>query len=121
MSLSLECDGLPNCGEDTIPNPDEACFKVLSISQLLLDQRMLFCSNSDPLVFCSPQSRLVHPVGRHPSSVRVLFRQNTHQTHQEGQVVVTQHSSSCYGTRSTHARAERNNQQDRDDARYTLS
>ena len=28
MSLSLACDGLPNCGDNTIPNPDEACFKV---------------------------------------------------------------------------------------------
>ena len=28
MSLSLACDGLPNCGENIIPNADEACFKV---------------------------------------------------------------------------------------------
>ena len=28
MIFSLACDGLPNCGENQIPNPDEACFKV---------------------------------------------------------------------------------------------
>ena len=28
MSLSLACDGLPNCGETAIPNSDEQCFKV---------------------------------------------------------------------------------------------
>jgi hypothetical protein len=28
MSFSLACDGLPNCGDNQIPNPDEACFKV---------------------------------------------------------------------------------------------
>lgn len=32
MSLSLACDGLPNCGENIIPNADEACFKVTSNS-----------------------------------------------------------------------------------------
>ena len=31
MSLSLACDGLPNCGENIIPNADEACFKVTGI------------------------------------------------------------------------------------------
>ena len=33
MSLSLACDGLPNCGENIIPNADEACFKVDKLSK----------------------------------------------------------------------------------------
>lgn len=50
MSLSLACDGLPNCGENTIPNPDEACFKIhwssvlLSlVSYILLAITLLLC------------------------------------------------------------------------------
>jgi len=50
MSLSLACDGLPNCGENIIPNADEACFKIhwssvlLSlVSYILLAITMLLC------------------------------------------------------------------------------
>jgi len=50
MSLSLACDGLPNCGDNTIPNPDEACFKIhwssvlLSlVSYILLAITLLLC------------------------------------------------------------------------------
>ena len=28
MSFSLACNGLPNCGDNQIPNPDESCYKV---------------------------------------------------------------------------------------------
>ena len=28
MSMSLACDGIPNCGQDYLPNMDENCFKV---------------------------------------------------------------------------------------------
>ena len=31
MSMSLACDGIPNCGQDYLPNMDENCFKVCSI------------------------------------------------------------------------------------------
>merc|ERR1719219_3392388 len=50
MSISLACDGLPNCGENQIPNPDEACFKIhwssvlLSlVSYILLAITLLLC------------------------------------------------------------------------------
>lgn len=50
MSLSLACDGLPNCGEKEIPNTDEACFKIhwssvlLSlVSYILLAITLLLC------------------------------------------------------------------------------
>ena len=28
MSINLACDGIPNCGQDYLPNMDENCFKV---------------------------------------------------------------------------------------------
>ena len=28
MSIKLACDGIPNCGQDYLPNMDENCFKV---------------------------------------------------------------------------------------------
>lgn len=36
MSLSLACDGLPNCGENIIPNADEACFKVTAQEAIII-------------------------------------------------------------------------------------
>ena len=50
MSISLACDGLPNCGQDYLPNQDENCFKIhwssvlLSlVSYILLAITLLLC------------------------------------------------------------------------------
>ncbi|CAB4063458.1 unnamed protein product [Lepeophtheirus salmonis] len=50
MSVNLACDGLPNCGQDFLPNQDENCFKVhwssvlLSlVSYILLAVTLLLC------------------------------------------------------------------------------
>jgi len=50
MSHNLACDGLPNCGQDFLPNLDENCFKIhwssilLSlISYILLAITLLLC------------------------------------------------------------------------------
>ncbi len=50
MSHNLACDGLPNCGQDLLPNQDENCFKIhwssilLSlVSYILLAVTLLLC------------------------------------------------------------------------------
>ena len=50
MSSNLACDGLPNCGQDVLPNQDENCFKIhwssvlLSlVSYILLAITLLLC------------------------------------------------------------------------------
>lgn len=50
MSSTLACDGLPNCGQDYLPNQDENCFKIhwssvlLSlVSYILLAITLLLC------------------------------------------------------------------------------
>jgi hypothetical protein len=50
MSSNLACDGLPNCGQDYLPNQDENCFKIhwssvlLSlVSYILLAITLLLC------------------------------------------------------------------------------
>ncbi len=50
MSQNLACDGLPNCGQDFLPNQDENCFKIhwssilLSlVSYILLAITLLLC------------------------------------------------------------------------------
>ena len=50
MSSTLACDGLPNCGQDFLPNQDENCFKIhwssvlLSlVSYILLAITLLLC------------------------------------------------------------------------------
>ena len=94
MSLSLACDGLPNCGENIIPNADEACFKVtkkiLSFSLtgvfpcvFLLSPFFHLCTNhdtlpSDPLVLCAAEPDLLHPPGHHDAPLHVLLRQDPH-------------------------------------------
>merc|ERR1712088_778575 len=50
MSIKLACDGIPNCGQDYLPNMDENCFKIhwssvlLSlVSYILLAITLLLC------------------------------------------------------------------------------
>jgi hypothetical protein len=50
MNINLACDGLPNCGQDFLPNQDENCFKIhwssvlLSlVSYILLAITLLLC------------------------------------------------------------------------------
>ena len=36
MSMKLACDGMPNCGQDYLPNMDETCFEVRIVSYMLI-------------------------------------------------------------------------------------
>ena len=87
MSLSLACDGLPNCGENIIPNADEACFKVTHSCHCWLIFLVyhpfsmivwLWIYWSDPLVLCAAESDLLHPPGHHHAALHVLLCQDPH-------------------------------------------
>ena len=39
MSINLACDGIPNCGQDYLPNMDENCFKVSYLGEILGTRR----------------------------------------------------------------------------------
>ena len=85
MSMDLSCDGLPNCGQDYLPNQDENCFKnhwssiLLSlVSYILLAITLLLCLScfARALIQWSVRSSLVEfrsvasPTGSFRSSSR---------------------------------------------------
>ena len=54
MSLSLACDGLPNCGETAIPNSDEQCFKVTrAITFILCSPSIIVMCTYNPQIHWS--------------------------------------------------------------------
>ena len=77
MSLSLACDGLPNCGENIIPNADEACFKVRTLWDMRSAQFWPL-SSADPLVLRAAQPGVLHPAGHHDAPLHVLLRSDPH-------------------------------------------
>merc|ERR1719412_1030081 len=81
MSLSLACDGLPNCGETAIPNSDEQCFKIhwssvlLSlVSYILLAITMLLCMSCFARILIQWSVRSSMEEMRCPSSTRSSSR-----------------------------------------------